>query len=108
MHLEEVIILHKLSKKKVHLVYKRQNGKLSQCYIEPNNPLTFSETPTSSGRTYNFLEDAMRWKLKDKPELKFCVGVYKQMSGAVIYVYPENLTFQSPKKAEISKILYGR
>ena len=72
------------------------------CFIDPTKPLRWKNNenayPSSSTPDMMYL-----MATKDT----VLVSVYKQTSKAEIFVKPENLSYQNPKRAATSKILYG-
>lgn len=102
MDIREVIEIHARAKTKVNLSYKRKNGMSGHCYIDPTQPLRWKNTETS-------------YPSSSTPDLQYLyankdtvlVSVYKQTSKAEIFVRPEMLTYQNPKRAATSRILYG-
>lgn len=100
LDIREVIEIHGRAKTKVNLSYKRKNGMSGHCYIDPTKPLRWKRNADAYPG-----DPGLEYLLATKDEV--LVGLYKQTSKAEIWVKPCDVSFQNPKRAAASKILYG-
>lgn len=99
---KEIWEIYSRSKEKINCIYKRPNGKIGHCYIDPSKPLRRSHGSNNYGYPVLHLADLTNPNITD-----VTIGVFKQANDVEIFVKPENLWIHSGKVEQVVKVLYG-